>query len=933
MANKFDTILGEYRQDDFTSLAFTELSDVPSSYSGQALKGIRVNAGQTALEFYTPTDANDAAIWGNITGSLSNQTDLQTALDLKLNVTTATATYWKTDGSSSPATGDWDLGANNLYLTGDIGISTAGINDLFFDLGGVINFDAGDVTLTHSANYLTLTGGNFEVTNYIAFNDTDLNTKIGYQAGLNIVSGARSNTYIGNGAGTSGVTTTNAADHNTAVGYNSLFNNTTGYKNSAYGSMSLYSNTTGFENMSIGYGSLNTNSTGSYNVVIGSEAIQLGTSADYNVAIGYRAGWKLSGSGNVAIGAKAGLLAIGVTGNVFIGNSAGTFESGSNNFYVGNVEQISQANDRAYSLLYGTFSGSAGSLVNQQLTVNGAFYVNGIINSSSLTASEIVITDASKNLVSAPVATYPSLTELTYLKGVTSSIQTQLGDKVPYTGATGDMDLGLFDLVTSEIRLPLGAKISWDSDDVYISHAANSLSITGGTLTLNSLSTGTGNGVVTQELGLLKTRTIDSRVWGSTLIDASGTPANNLIATFTDTNTVDSDSLFNYNRTTMGLGIATPYASSKFHIVTGSPTAATPSKCNIFSQYQTTGTADAYAIGGYFTGEINPTGNTGTSVRGLQGSAYVTANNTATVSGIIYGLIFDAQYRGDSPGSAAGIVGLLVQSNASVGATGAVAYIKGLATTYGTITAGTTSVVTDAYGAHITANKIAGSTITNNYGIYILGTTVGTNNAGIAVGETTGTKSVNLLLGTNTMPAGNWSIYNSSTQINYFAGSLGIGKTATAKLDIAAGTAAANTAPIKLTSGTVMTAAEVGAIEFTTDDFFATITTGTARKAFVLDDGTRLTSGKIPVATTNGRLVDVTPQTELTDELTTITHTAPGTPDYAIQDLIDSSAGACFGFATKDEGNSVLAVIANLQARVNELETKLVALGLLADAD
>lgn len=48
---------------------------------------------------------------------------------------------------------------------------------------------------------------------------------------------------------------------------------------------------------------------------------------------------------------------------------------------------------------------------------------------SSLTASEIVITDGSKNLVSAAVATYPSLTELTYLKGVTSAIQTQFSGK------------------------------------------------------------------------------------------------------------------------------------------------------------------------------------------------------------------------------------------------------------------------------------------------------------------------------------------------------------------------------------------------------------------------------------------------------------------------------------------------------------------------
>lgn len=73
-----------------------------------------------------------------------------------------------------------------------------------------------------------------------------------------------------------------------------------------------------------------------------------------------------------------------------------------------------------------------------------------------------------------------------------------------------------------------------------------------------------------------------------------------------------------------------------------------------------------------------------------------------------------------------------------------------------------------------------------------------------------------------------------------------------------------------------------------------------------------------------------TPQTELTDELTTITYTAPGTPDYALQDLTDTGG---FGFKTKDEGNTVLKVIENLQTRVNELETKLVALGFLADAD
>lgn len=53
--------------------------------------------------------------------------------------------------------------------------------------------------------------------------------------------------------------------------------------------------------------------------------------------------------------------------------------------------------------------------------------------------------------------------------------------------------------------------------------------------------------------------------------------------------------------------------------------------------------------------------------------------------------------------------------------------------------------------------------------------------------------------------------------------------------------------------------------------------------------------------------------------LTTITHTAPGTPDYAIQNLTTSTP---YGFVTADEGNTVLKVIANLQARVTDLEAR-----------
>jgi len=65
----------------------------------------------------------------------------------------------------------------------------------------------------------------------------------------------------------------------------------------------------------------------------------------------------------------------------------------------------------------------------------------------------------------------------------------------------------------------------------------------------------------------------------------------------------------------------------------------------------------------------------------------------------------------------------------------------------------------------------------------------------------------------------------------------------------------------------------------------------------------------------------------LTTQLTSITHTAPGTPDYAVQDLINSSA---WGVATKDEGNTVLSVIANLQARLAQVEAALEGVGIVA---
>lgn len=154
-----------------------------------------------------------------------------------------------------------------------------------------------------------------------------------------------------------------------------------------------------------------------------------------------------------------------------------------------------------------------------------------------------------------------------------------------------------------------------------------------------------------------------------------------------------------------------------------------------------------------------------------------------------------------------------------------------------------------------------------------------------------------------TLPTNVWGLNFTSTSNNRIAGKLSLGKTTapTSWLELGAGTT--TVAPLILTSGTSLTTAVAGAIEFTTDDFFATITTGTARKALILDDGTRLISGRVPFATTNGRLIDDADLTFATDTLTAtkiIGSTSIKVGSAAGYLSSDGSAGATGTFTTVD---------------------------------
>lgn len=72
---------------------------------------------------------------------------------------------------------------------------------------------------------------------------------------------------------------------------------------------------------------------------------------------------------------------------------------------------------------------------------------------------------------------------------------------------------------------------------------------------------------------------------------------------------------------------------------------------------------------------------------------------------------------------------------------------------------------------------------------------------------------------------------------------------------IRAGTASAGTAPLKFTSGTLLSSPEAGAVEFNTDRLYMTQTTGTTRKVVAAFDDTSGATGDLYYRDSSGNFV------------------------------------------------------------------------------
>ena len=205
------------------------------------------------------------------------------------------------------------------------------------------------------------------------------------------------------------------------------------YSNTYIGYQAGQKETIGQNNTALGYGALAADTSGGDNIAIGYKTLNKVAGGNANIAMGYSSqSFVSSGGNNVSIGESA--LANLQTGssNVALGYNAGYNETGSNHFYVNNINQTSLANDKAYSLLYGNFAGTAGTTAGQFLDTNGVLDVN------TTTLASVMTIQATSSASTVPFLTVASSSGTTLFSVSGTGTVQQSAEKSCSTGLTTD---------------------------------------------------------------------------------------------------------------------------------------------------------------------------------------------------------------------------------------------------------------------------------------------------------------------------------------------------------------------------------------------------------------------------------------------------------------------------------------------------------------
>lgn len=186
----------------------------------------------------------------------------------------------------------------------------------------------------------------------------------------------------------------------------------------------------------------------------------------------------------------------------------------------------------AGSIIFATYSGSSYSWNVTDVTENTGYY--------TFTVSNLTGPGGGVEPGSRPVSFYvqPAGANATIANNANNRITTA-------TGTAGELNAEAnltFDGTLLDIKGNLTA-----SGSVILGDASGDTVIISGRLQAANIGTGTDNSVLIQDSsGNIKIDEIDSRVWGTSLVDASS-GADNRIAVFTDSNSVEGDSNITWN--------------------------------------------------------------------------------------------------------------------------------------------------------------------------------------------------------------------------------------------------------------------------------------------------------------------------------------------------------------------------------------------------
>ena len=407
-----------------------------------AASTVGITAGVNSLNY---TNSTTYAAGGTISGTALTLTPADGTNPGLISTGTQTIAGAKTFSSDVTANG-LTVGRGRLGLESNTAI---GIASLAANTTGANNTATGYASLAANT-----TGANNTATGYasLAANTTGANnTATGYGTLVANTTGANNSA-----TGSATLMANTTGNNNTGTGNATLAANTTGASNTASGSFSLGRNQTGNDNTAIGFNSLYENIAGIKNTGVGSYSLWKNTASN-NTALGYGAiALNISGTGNVAQGVNS--LSNNTTGsdNTAIGKFSMLINTtGSYNTAIGSLAEVNASNfTNATAIGYGARVFASNTI---QLGADGTD-IGTVANPNITTAITNVKTSGTLTLKD---VTYPnthgtSNQVLTTTGSGTLTWTTPSSSGVPYTGATGAVNLGAYDLTVHGIRIGRG---------------------------------------------------------------------------------------------------------------------------------------------------------------------------------------------------------------------------------------------------------------------------------------------------------------------------------------------------------------------------------------------------------------------------------------------------------------------------------------------